>query len=73
MSIKIDRFQTTNLTRGANIKLDTSFAVGIKDLQNNRLIAIINFEEFKERNTDLTDKIIDLIEDYIMEQKDEQD
>lgn len=66
MSIKIDRFESYQLTRTpSDIKLHSKATVLIKDHLDDGVISFIQLNGDLEENKELARRIIETIEDYL--------
>jgi len=67
MTIKIDRFEPRHVNTGKSIQMNTPKSVVIKDHATDELIVLVSFYKTHEKNEELANKIISLIEDEINE------
>lgn len=65
MSIQIDRFAAKNIKNSQQAVFEEKGWVGIKDRENWKCVGLVNvFKDYK-KNTDLANRIIEIIEDEI--------
>jgi len=70
MSIKINRFSTENVKRNVQdtpVTIKNSTAILIKDHTDDNIISLIQLENDVKKNTELAERIITTIEDWIVE------
>lgn len=66
--ILIPRFNATVAPKGLDIKIDEKSVVTITDHTTDKIIAMINYNSDPNTNLEMAERIIDAIEDYIVEQ-----
>lgn len=70
MTIKIDRFESKPVNTGKSIRMNTSKSVAIKDHVTDELIVLVSFYKTHDKNTELADKFIKIIEDELNDKND---
>lgn len=73
-NIKIDRFEKKEVkprTHNQQIIIENNTAILIKDHQNDNIVSLVQLTNNIEKNKELADRIINTIEDYILEQENE--
>ena len=74
MSIQINRFEKREVkprTHNQKVIIENNTAILIKDHQNDNIFSLVQLTNNIEKNKELADRIIDTIEDYILEQENE--
>ena len=69
-NIKIDRFEKKEVkprTHNQQIIIENNTAILIKDHKNDNIVSLVQLNNNLEKNKELADRIINTIEDYIME------
>ena len=72
MSIKIDRFEKKEIKQtSANIKIENLSTILIKDHETDNIVSYVQLFNDKKKNKALAAKVIEAIEDFIMEMEDD--
>ena len=69
-NIKIDRFEKKEVkprTHNQQIIIENNTAILIKDHLNDNMISLVQLNNNLEKNKELADRIINTIEEYILE------
>lgn len=72
MSIQINRFEKREVkprTHNQQIIIENNTAILIKDHLNDNIVSLVQLNNNLEKNKELADRIINTIEDYILEQE----
>lgn len=73
-NIKIDRFEKREVkprTHNREVIIENNTAILIKDHQNDNIVSLVQLNNNLEKNKELADRIINTIEEYILEQENE--
>lgn len=73
-NIKIDRFEKREVkprTNNQKIIIENNTAILIKDHQNDNIVSLVQLTNNITKNKELADRIIDTIEEYVLEQENE--
>lgn len=73
-NIKIDRFEKREVkprTNNQKVIIENNTAILIKDHQNDNIVSLVQLNNNIEKNKELADRIIDTIEEYVLEQENE--
>lgn len=73
-NIKIDRFEKREVklrTHNQEVIIENNTAILIKDHQNDNIVSLVQLNNNLEKNKELADRIINTIEEYILEQENE--
>lgn len=71
-NIKIDRFEKREVkpnTHNNQVIIENNTAILIKDHQNDNIVSLVQLNNNLEKNKELADRIINTIEEYILEQE----
>lgn len=73
-NIKIDRFEKREVkprTNNQKIIIENNTAILIKDHKNDNIVSLVQLTNNITKNKELADRIIDTIEEYVLEQENE--
>ena len=74
MTLKIDRFEKKNYEADFDtVKVSNTATVLIKDHKNDTIISLVQLCNTRVKNSELADRIISTIEDFILENENEAD
>lgn len=73
MSIKIDRFELKTIKETATVKIPNLNTILIKDHADERVVSFVQLFNDKKKNTELATRIIDVIENFILEEENNND
>ena len=65
MVMTIPRFEKKKIEVPYTIKIENKRSIFIKDHTTDNYVVVVNFESTQEKNSELADKIIETIEEYL--------
>ena len=71
MTLQVNRFEVKDVKKPGNVQIQNLSTMLIKDHQDDNIIGLVQLYNDRKKNKALAEKVIETIEDFIVENGDE--